>query len=187
MDISDHADRSRSPKGRTDQKCNSSRADVFEVFIFSMDCKKASFKAITKILRQSGVRFILWSGVLVDNEIWAQSIKDGLIAQSTEIKYRGTMGCALAHLSLFRHVSRMTDGGKSIVVLEDDELLTVALLEALAATLQQLDQLGCISWGLILAILLVVPPPPLLRIPQVLQDWSKACKIDKVNLSLHAD
>ena len=76
----------------------------------------------------------------MDNEIWAQSIKDGLIAQSTEIKYRGTMGCALAHLSLFRHVSRMTAGGKFIVVLEDDELLTVALLEALAATLQQLDQ-----------------------------------------------
>ena len=81
----------------------------------------------------------------------------------------------------------MTDGGKSIVVLEDVELLTVALLEALAATLQQLDQLGCISWGLILAILLVVPPPPLLRILQVLRDWSKASKIDKGILSLRAD
>ena len=97
------------------------------------------------------------------------------------------MGCALAHLSLFRHVSGMTDGGKFIVVLEDDELLPVALPEALAATLQQLDWLGCISWGLILTILLVVPPPPLLRILQVLRDWSKACKIDKGNLPLRAD
>jgi GR25 family glycosyltransferase involved in LPS biosynthesis len=115
--------RSKRSTKKATRKAKKNAMPFKDVYMISLNTESERYKQAEKSAKEAGLTLKKWDGVTIDDSMRDSLMEQGvgsIIFKGATMRYRGAIGCFLAHRGLMRHIAEHSQKGEGTLILEDD-------------------------------------------------------------------
>ena len=131
-------------KNTKPQNTNSGKPLFTEAYAITMNVESERYKQTSASAKAAGLTLHKWDAVKVDDKMGDSLMEQGIgsiIFKGVKMRYRGAIGCFLAHRGLMRHIAEQPEHkSQGTIILEDDVTISPDFNEKMKVVMAELPR-----------------------------------------------
>ena len=122
---------------------NSGKPLFTDAYAITMNVDSERYKQTEASAKAAGVTLHKWDAVKVEDSMGDSLMEQGIgsiIFKGAKMRYRGAIGCFLAHRGLMRHIAEKPSTSQGTLILEDDVSIPPDFMQKLQAVVAELPK-----------------------------------------------
>ena len=114
-----------------------------DVYMITMNVESERYKQAEASAKEAGLQVKKWDGVTIDDSMRDSLMEQGvgsIIFKGATMRFRGAIGCFLAHRGVMRHIAEHPGRGEGTLILEDDVAVPKDFTERLQKVIPELPK-----------------------------------------------
>lgn len=127
---------------------NSKKSIITAAYAITMNPESNRYKQTEAAAKAAGLQLHKWDAVKVDESMGDSLMEQGIgsiIFKGPKMRFKGAIGCFLAHRGLMRHIAKTEHGGQGTLILEDDVSIPPDFMEKLKVAVADIPK----DWDII--------------------------------------
>jgi GR25 family glycosyltransferase involved in LPS biosynthesis len=114
-----------------------------EAYIITINPESKRYKDTEASAKAAGLSIKKWDGVKIDDTMGDSLMEQGigsLLFKGTKMRFKGAIGCFLAHRGVMRHIAEQPHSSQGTLILEDDVVIPADFMQKLQGVVAHLPR-----------------------------------------------
>ena len=121
-------------RNNRNQNTNRDKPIFTEAYIITINPESKRYKDTEACANAAKLPFKKWDGVKIDDTMGDSLMEQGigsLLFKGTKMRFKGAIGCFLAHRGVMRHIAEQPHSSQGTLILEDDVIIPPDFIQQL--------------------------------------------------------